>query len=372
MLWVFLAVCLLLNICIIAGYRYKVVDYPFFSYVGSAAAAVGTTLDDEFSRKLSALPDSGEKRRLAAEIEELEPIYADFNAPSLAEAYTGFYGVSGAWADLLQMKYERLSCAVQKLAQTRAEFSLYSADTTALMHHLLFGVVLYAVVIEACILAVLLMLHLFAYEYQNHTGMAVYTTKIGRDIFRYKLGAGLCASATCFVLLAGTTLFVYCLVFDYSQLWNSSVSSGFNLLSDQAVGIKPFITWRPFTVGGYLAAVLFLALVLTLIFAMMGAVIGLLLRSSYMGTLLFFLAAMAMMTLPYLCSEAGIWGGYFLLQFSPVRLCFVFPLWLTDMGSVSAIPLHELAGLLINILLWGNLIFGFYRYMKRKDMVSCC
>lgn len=371
MMWIFLAICLLLNICIIAGYRYKIVDYSYFSYVGSTAAVTGTTIDPAFSEKLSFLSDSAQKKRLVSEIAKSEPIYADYDTSSLAETYIQLYGISGAWANLLKAKYEKLQYAVKRLEHAHAEFSLYSASTTAQMHHLLFGIVLHAILTEACILAALMMLHLFAYEYQNKTAMVIYSTRTGRKLFKYKLGAGLIAAAVCFAVLSAVTLFVYFTVFDYLQLWNSNVSSGFNYISER-IGVKPFITWLPFTVGRYLVAMLLLGLSLTLVFAMIGAVIGLLINSSYAGALVFFLLALSMMTLPYACSEAGIWVGYFLTQFFPVPLWFSSSRWLTDMGSVSVIPLHELTGILINMLLWGLLVFVSYRYVKRKDMVSCC
>ena len=61
MLWVFVALCLLLNLCITLGYRYKVMDYDFFSYVTETASQTGTVLGDDFTEKLSALPERPER-----------------------------------------------------------------------------------------------------------------------------------------------------------------------------------------------------------------------------------------------------------------------------------------------------------------------
>lgn len=367
MMWGFLAVCLMFNIGIVFLYQQKIVDYPYFSYVGDASAVAGNRVGNQFSEKLSEMPGSTEKERLVQETDNLEPVFEDYDTGKLADAYIGIYGMSGAGADILREKYERLQSSVDKLNQEKAEFSLYAAGMTAQMHDLLFGVVLRAVITECCIFAVLIMLYLCGYEYQNKTEAAVYTTKTGRRIYQYKFAAGMIWSAICFVLAAGVTLLVYFCVFDYSQLWDANVSSGFNYIAEM-VGVKPFLTWIPLTVGKYLLATLGLGLALTLVFAVMGACIGFLLRNNYIGTLLFFTSALAMMAVPYMFSKAGIWSGYFLLQFTPVCLWFAQPKWFTDMGSVSVIPFHETVGIFFNMFFWGSLLFAAWQYVQRKDV----
>lgn len=367
MLWVFLLICLVLNFGIIFVNQYKLVDASYFSYVGDTASVTGKVLGKEFSKKLSAMPDSANKSRLTSETQNATEVYADYDAAALADAYIGLYEISGAGAELLSEKYGKLQTAVQKLDQAGAEFSLYSAGTTVQMHQLLFGTVFRAMITESCILAVLVMLYLCTYEYQNKTELMVYATKTGRGIYKYKFCSGIMISVFYFVLIAFVTLVVYFSVFDYSGIWGSSVSSGFNFISDM-IGVKPFITWIPFTVKGYLAVMLGLGLGLTLVFAMMGAFIGFAVRNSYVGTMLFFLLAMAMMTVPYIFSKAGIWSWYFLLQLTPVRIWFVIPEWLTDLGSVSVMPYHETVGIILNLLVWGSLVFGAYQYVKRKDV----
>ena len=195
----------------------------------------------------------------------------------------------------------------------------------------------------------------------------VYSTKTGRGIFKYKFRAGLMISAICFAAIAGVTLLVYFCVFDYSQIWNASVSSGFHYVSTM-IGEKPFLTWIPFTVRGYLFAVLGLGFGLSIVFAMMGACIGFLSRNSYIGTILFFMLSLAMLAAPYAFAEAGIWSGYFAVQFLPVCLWWSFPSWLTDMGNVSVIPFHETVGILGNLVIWGIFVLLSYRYIKRKDV----
>lgn len=367
MMWAALAICFVLNIGIVFLYQQKIVDYPYFSYVTDTSSVTGNMLGNNFSEKLSAMPNSAEKKRLILETKNSMPIFKDYDTGKLADAYIGVYGISGMGADLLQAKYKKLKAAVKRLNQEKAEFALYSAGITVQMHNLLFGVILRAVITECCILAVLIMLYLYGYEYQNKTEFTVYTTKIGRGIYKYKFAVGIISSVICFILIASFTLYIYFSVFDYSQLWSANVSSGFNYISEM-IGIKPFITWMPFTVRKYLFATLGLGLALTLVFAIMGAFIGFLVRNNYIGVLLFFMIALAMMSVPYMFSKAEIWSGYLLLQFTPVCLWFSQPEWFTDMGSVSVIPFHETAGIIFNVLFWVILLLIAWRYVKRKDV----
>lgn len=206
MLWGFLAICLLFNICLAAGYRYKIVDYPFFSYVKNTASETGAVVGREFSQKLSSMPDSPHKNRLASDAAAIKPAFSNYDTSYLAEAYIGIYNISGAGTRLLKAKYEKLQQVVQRLDEAGAEFSLYSADMTAQMHDLFFGTMLRAIITEACILAALIMLHLCAYERQNKTEGMVYSSKTGRSVFRYKLWAGFLTAAICFFLIAAATL----------------------------------------------------------------------------------------------------------------------------------------------------------------------
>lgn len=367
MMWGFVALCLALNVSIIFGYRYKIVDFSFFSYVEDTAYITGNVLGDGFSERLSSMPDNENKSRLIYETKNPARIYKDYDTISLADSYIDLYGITGIGADLLNTKYEKLQSVVDNLSKEKADLSLYAADTTSEVHNLLFGVVVRTIITEACILAALIMLYLCAYEHQSKTELTVYSTKVGRGVFKYKFRAGLILSAICFTIITAVTLLVYFGIFDYSQIWRASVSSGFNYVYTM-IGSKPFITWIPFTVLEYLLAILALGFGLTLVFAMMGACIGFLSRNSYIGAILFFMVALAMMTVPYAFSEAGIWSGYFVSQFSPVCLWWSSPTWFTDMGNVSVIPFHETAGIIGNLVIWGTFVVLSYRYMKRKDV----
>lgn len=369
MLWLFLLLCLILNIGIIEAYRYSNVDYSFFSFVKDTAAITGTELGGEFSERLAGLQDSAEKQRLYEETLGVKNIYENLKAVDLGEGYISVYGLPDSWAELMKNKYTYLQHSIDELARSNAGCSLYAAGESKNLHDLLFSVLFRTITGEACLLAVLYMIFLYGYEYQNKTEALIYATYTGRNIRFGKLGAGLLSGCLGYGSLATVTLTVYFMVFDYSRMWKCSVSSCFNYVTE-IIGRKPFLTWIPFTLREYLLVILGLGLVLTLIFGLIGAVIGRFCKNSYLGVILFFLLALAMMTAPYFFAEAGLWGGYFGSQFLPVCLWFYSSGWLTDMGIISLIPFHETAGLLGNVIIWGILTAISGWHFSRKDVLS--
>lgn len=368
MLWIFFSLCLILNVGIIEGYRYSNVDDSFFSYVKETAAITGTELGVEFSERLAGLEDSEEKRRLYEETYGVKNIYEDLKAVDLGQAYISVYALPDRWAALMRNKYQCLQPMVDGLARNNAGFSLYAAGETKNLHDLLFSILFRTVTGEACVLAALCMIFLYGYEYQNKTEAVIYTSYTGRNIQHGKLAAGLLFGCLSYSLIAGITLLIYLGVFDYSWIWSCNVSSIFNYV-EEITGIKPFLTWIPFTLWEYLLAMLGLGLVLTLTFGLIGAVIGRLCKNSYLGAILFFLLALAMMTAPYFLAEKDLWGGYFISQFLPVCLWLHSSVWLTDMGIISLIPFHETIGLFGNVIIWGILTAVSSRHFSGKDVL---
>lgn len=365
MFWIPVICCIVFNIGVVAVYRYAVMDYGYFSYIGKTASVTGNVLGDKFFEKLSKAEDCDEKWRLIHAVKEPENIYESYDAGERADYYIKTYRISGVAEKLFRAKYERLKPSVEKLGRTGAAFSLYAADMTVNMHNLLFGVLVRAIIAECCIIATLFMLHLFSYEHGSRTEASVYTTRTGRGIYKYKLLAGFILSVICFMVIAAVSLVGYFSIFDYSQIWDSSVSSIYNELFLEG----SLITWTDFTVGGYLFAVLGMGMGLTLVFAAMGGVIGFFISDNYMGVLIFIMILLSMAVADSMFFESGRWGAYFLFQFSPVMLWFSEPQWFTDMGILSVFPFHETAGFFINVIFWGLLLMLGYKYIKRKEIL---
>ena len=85
-------------------------------------------------------------------------------------------------------------------------------------------------------------LYLLGYEGMHRAEGLACASRTGRKLRRVKVLAALQASAALYGLLAFCTLVPYFLLYDYSGIWNASVSSQFNYFSDMLV-VRPFLTW---------------------------------------------------------------------------------------------------------------------------------
>lgn len=349
MFWIFVGLSLCLNTAIIWGYRYYVVDMEVLSGVHKAETK------SETGERLSVLWGC-------------ENIYEDFDTKELADAYIDMTGLTGNIVKWVQKKYEKLQLAVNRLDKQNAAYDRYQDEETWQMHQLLFATLMRAIATETCLLTVLAMLYVFGYERQHHTELTIYTTHIGRRIVRAKLVSGLAASGLAYIVVAGVTMLMFCLAFDYSGVWNSSVSSGFNYISE-ITGMKPFITWIPLSVGQYLAIMLALIFVLVLVFGLIGAALGSFIRNTYLAAVCFFVGALVMLAAPYIFVDLGLWSGYFFAQMLPICLWFFLSGWLTDMGMVSLVPFHETVGICLNLIVWSGMVWLSFRRFCRRDIL---
>lgn len=369
MLWVFLLLCLMLNSALIIGSVYHTNATRYVQYISETVSVTGTQMGQSFDQSLAIMPKNEWHTLFTSETANAEDTFTDANTTEIGKLFVSRIGLSGFWEKQMTTKYEKLQASVNELSEQKAGLSVYVAGMTYALHQLLFFTLFRAITTEACLLAILMMLYALGFEAQNRTESIVYSTHCGRKAQRCKLIAGLITSILTFVILSGLSLLLFFTIFDFSGIWESSVSSRFNYI--QYAGFrKPFWTWIPFTVRGYLLAMVALSAALTMVFALFGALIGLLCRNTYVGFVIFLALALCMMALPYLCASLQLWGGYFLSELLPVPLWYCSSQWLTDMGDIALLPWHEslgLAGNTVVLLLLNWLALGKF---KRKDMIS--
>ncbi|WP_159083046.1 hypothetical protein [Lysinibacillus sp. 2017] len=82
--------------------------------------------------------------------------------------------------------------------------------------------------VEGVLLVVLLTAFITNYEFEQSTQLVIYPTKKGRKLLLNKGLASLLASFIVIAILFGVTLSAYFTVYDYSAVWQASISSGFN------------------------------------------------------------------------------------------------------------------------------------------------
>ena len=295
-------------------------------------------------------------------------VFVGFHTSEIAERYVSGLGLTGRVAESMRAKYDALQTVVDEKAVAGDSFSPYFGEYTYDMHLVLFHRfgVLGRLLLQGMLIAALAALLSVGYEQASHTDHSVYATKTGRRILRHKIAASLTASIGLYALLAAITLGAYFAVFDYSNVWGSSVSSGFNFIQDFFVGLKPFTTWRSFTVAAYLMASISVGLGLIICFALMGVIIGTLSENGYTGFLMVVMLNVVCLVLPAVFS-VNSYARYIALQ-APIWLWWNSGLWFTD-GDFNILWRNfELWGTGISLLLLAAFCVLAVKKFEKRDV----
>ncbi len=159
----------------------------------------------------------------------------------------------------------------------------FFAGKAYFMHTFLFKTVFLQIIIESLLLIVLTTALITTYEFENKTHLVAYSTKRGRKLMKNKLLASLVVATTIVVLLFTITLGTFFTVFDYSHVWQSSISSAFNWEYN-----FPYVAWWDLSVGTFLIGVIALVFISLLLFSGLTFACSVAVKNSYIT---FFLIA---------------------------------------------------------------------------------
>lgn len=368
-LWGFLFLCIIFNIFFI------VVDSngnSYGSFVNKITRETDIKLGDNLDKKLQQISSnhSGNSEyldQLIMETSSAIDIFDDYNTSKIAECYIDALGVEGKLAEIIRYKYSLLQESVDKKASTNESLTIYFASDTRNYHDFLFGGVMKWLLTEGILFAALVTLLSVGFEYINKTDQVVYASRKGRKLVVQKLSASLLIGLGAYLLLTIFTLLVYFSLNSYDGIITSSVSSVFNYINDILVGMRPFTTWYSFTVFTYLLAVIAASAGLILSFVLMAFTIGVLIKNSYIGFVVFliinamFIALLSnlpndkLITYVWALTPAGLW----LKQFS----------WFTDGGLDILVPNFEIVGITMSMgLLLVSCVFAG-NYFRRRDLL---
>lgn len=364
MIPVFMILCIAFNMLIIFATRN---GNEYVRYIIEVTEEIGGQMGGSFDRLLSAHLDSKYKNTLISETSGAVDIFSQFDATEIGELYINTYKLTGAQADRLERKYNKLQDTVKILDEQDASLSLSAAGMTRSLTDALFQYLCRAVITEGLLLTVLMALYSSGYEKLNRTALSVYSTRTGRGIQRAKFAASTLSALGTYVLLAASSVGVFALLWDMGPIWNASMSSQFNYIISMGLEL-PFVTWKRFTVAGYLAATLGLGAMVVLLFHGFGFVFGLLTGDAYKGFVVFLMLGALNFATLVMTGDSGEWLLYQLVQWSPVTLWWFQPLWFTDMNIATVFPWQECwetvfcTGLCIGLLMLAR------RYLHRKDV----
>lgn len=365
-LWGVLVLCLAFN-CLLIGsgdrWRWE------WNETASMTGGLGQRVDTDFLDRLGRRPQSDYRDYLLSAAEGMTDVYADYDLKSLSNFYNDYVKSSPTAAALMERKYERLAERIAHLSETGAAMDWYGGPVTHNVHQFLYGVLMRAVLTEGAVLGMLSMLFLLGYENQQRTAAGVYASRTGRKLCRCKVLAGITWALAVYLLLAAVTLGIFLLFWDWSGVWGGSVSSQFNYIIDLFYP-RPFFTWTDFTVGGYLAAAVGLGGLLTVVFALLAAICGTLMRNVYLSTLLLTLLLCGGAAAQALCAQAGLWMGYALLTFQPVSIWLYINGWFTELGLNAFIPWQETVSTGLGLAVCGMGTALALRHFGRKDVMT--
>lgn len=365
-LWGFLALCLAFNGFLL--WEEDSLRQPF-NEAGAITKELGQRVDGAFLEGLEDLPRTEYGDMVLAAARDMTDIFEGYDTQDLAGLYGDVVKGSPAAVRLMKWKYALMAERVEHLSGTGAAMDLYAGPVTHDAHQFLYDTLFRAVVTEALLLGMLSQLYLLGCEEQRRTVSLICASRTGRRLYGKKVLAGLTAAVFLYILLAAVTLGVYFCLWDYGGVWEASVSSQFNYLTDMLFR-RPFLTWGDFTVAGYLAAQLTLGAALTAAFALLAAVCGLLLRNAYAAALVLAVVCFGGVGLTAVLAQAGLWTGYFLSLVHPACVWLGIGGWFTELGLSGAVPWQETAATGLDLLAFGlgtALALGLF---GRKDIVT--
>lgn len=359
MLIVFLAICLGFNIL-----NFAVPYYGYSDYVAEASITTGYKLGEEFEGKIAELEPDELRDYFEADTRGKTDIFDGYSTAYIAEAYINKLGLSGYVAQTMRDKYDNLQKSVDEKAASDESMTLYFASATGERHMHLYRQTFMFLLLECGLIAALIVLLSLGYETNNRTTHTIYATKTGRNVICHKLFASLTTGGLAFAVLTALTLAVYFAFNSYGNIWDSSISSVFNVINDLLIGdVRPFVTWQSYTVLTYLLAQLGISALLVLCFTLMAFVIGLWLKNNYIGFLLFLIVNAGCLVFAFAFS--GKLPSY-AAMLTPVWLWLKQSIWFTDGGLDILWKNFETLGASVSLaLLAGLCVFSATMFRKR-------
>ena len=365
-LWVFLGLSLLFNLLLICTLSEG--DRAFFNETSADAALLGQQVEQTFLDGLAALPETENRAVLLQSVTGMEDSFETYDTGILKEFYTGVVKASPTAASWMAWKYDTLSARVEHLARTDAGMDLYAGPVTQGSHQFLFGTLMRSILGEAAVAAMLGTLYLLGYEGMHKTESLTCASQTGRRLRRTKVLAALAAAPALLALVAVPTLGLYFARFDYRGIWNASVSSQFNYLTDMLL-TRPFLTWGDFTVAQYLAAALVLGIGLTAAFSLLAALCGTLVRNPYLAALALGVLCFGGLGLTSALGNLKLWVGYGLSCFQLTIVWLCCGGWSTELGLNAVLPWQETIAVAGNLVLLGiGTALALGRF-QRKDVL---
>lgn len=231
----------------------------------------------------------------------IDESYEEINIHKLAEAEIKKYGLSGKSAETLLGEYEKFSERFEEMVNNGEHKQWFFAGNAYFMHSFLFKTVFLHIIIESLLLIVLTTALITTFEFESKTHLVAYSTKRGRKLMKNKLLASVTVAATISVFLFAITLGTFFTVFDYSHVWNTSISSALNWEYN-----FPYVAWWDLSVGTFLIGVIAIIFIVLLLFVGLTFAISIAVKNSYISFFLMAALFVLMWLLPSFMPKSSI------------------------------------------------------------------
>lgn len=301
-----------------------------------------------------------------------EKVYDDLDGAVLGTVYYNErYINSSILNQWIKEKYENLQSAIDLLNDEEADLSFYAGEMTPTVHEALFAYQLKALLIECVLFFSLLCLRTFSIERQSETAALIYSSKRGRNIAKDKILAnGIIGFLYCATLITISLIVFFC-NWDFSNIWNMNIASSFNYVheTNDAVYLKPFITWTSLTVKEYFICSLLLIGAILVAWWLISNIVALFVSKDLFGGLLI----AAILCLPYfglmIFPGLHLTMPFYLSTLSISMVIYYSHMWFTDLGHYTLFAYQEIWIVLIHILA-AICVIGFgVRYFRRKELI---
>jgi len=360
-MWGFLIFCLFMNLIL----TFNADGATEFNKMSKALKMTGTRPSIE---SVAELPEDEVRDELTAIASFDGSLYDSYEVSSeLTSGYIRKVSGSPMAVSILESKYDKVQERVDHLADIEADKDVYAGSYTSICYKELFTSFLPALTAESSILAMLLTVYLFSYETNTNTYYLIACTRKGRKIDTCKLITALTSSLLFYVILSTFSLLIYFGHWNYEGIWDSNISSMYNIISD-AIVRKPFITVTDLTVRQYIIATLALGTVLITVAVLFSSVIGLLVKKTYAAGLLTLIIPTFGVFLSTIFSNTGLWGAYLLTSMLPINIWTSQHAWFTEGGLFAPCMWYEVKGLVSALIIFTILTICTLRFTHRRDI----
>ncbi|WP_054705972.1 hypothetical protein [Bacillus sp. JCM 19041] len=241
-------------------------------YPSGSIALESSTIQTDDSRMKEVVPLVIRESIIDTAI-EADTYYSNLQSKDIADHHISHFGLESQ-AEAVQARYAPIDNRITEMVETNEHTTLFFRGYE--IHSLLYREVIRNTLLGLSIVLVLLTAFSVNYEFDRNTALHTYSTKRGRKLLVNKWLAVNVASLLFITAVLGATLLAFFLTTSFSGMWNSYVSSYFNM-----DGSLPYLTWWPITMWQFLILAIGLTYLLLFIVVQLAFFTSVWVRNSY-------------------------------------------------------------------------------------------